>query len=81
MINRKTIAWGMPDDPVPRWLLVCVMAIFLHARLRVLLGIAAFPALSDFLRASSYLAKPGRLAPRGVIPCFGAGSATDVAKP
>ena len=45
MINRKTIAWGMPDDPVPRTT-SCAYGRFLAHEPRVPLGIAAFPAPS-----------------------------------
>jgi len=40
----------MPDDPVPRCY-SCASAVFLHARPRVPLGIAAFPAPSVISRA------------------------------
>jgi len=55
VINRKTIVWGMPDDPVPRCY-SCASAVFLHARPRVPLGIAAFPAPS-VIRGRDVLAK------------------------
>ena len=47
LINRKTIAWGMPDDPVPRTT-SCAYGRFLAHEPRVPLGIAAFPAPSVF---------------------------------
>jgi hypothetical protein len=39
---------------------------FLHARLRVPLGIAAFPAPAVVFEGETFLQKPGRLAPRGI---------------
>jgi hypothetical protein len=66
VINRKPIAWGVPDVSGASLVTRVRDGRFLHARLRVLLGIAAFPAPSVISRAVSYLAKPGRLAPRGV---------------
>ena len=67
VINRKTIVWGMPDDPVPRCY-SCASAVFLHARPRVPLGIAAFPAPSVISRAGRSSKSPGA-SHRGAFTC------------
>jgi hypothetical protein len=65
LINRKTIAWGMPDVSGASLLLVCVGRFFAREAAGAS-GHRGIPRALCYPRAMSFLEKPGRLAPRGV---------------